>query len=62
MAVCNCPQITPRTLREGIGTREPCPVHPDPDLRGIIFLPAVRDLRINTGPIRPYNTSGRSVN
>jgi hypothetical protein len=43
--------MTPRTMREGVGTREPCPIHPEPDLGGITFLPAMTDLKINTGPI-----------
>ena len=44
---CNCP--TPRTMREVVGTKPPCPVHPEP--KGITYLPPIRDIRISTEPI-----------
>lgn len=34
---CNCPPMND-VFREGVGTKEPCPVHPEPDLSDILSL------------------------
>jgi hypothetical protein len=50
---CTCPP-TVDVMRGRAGeTRYPCPIHPEPDLSGITFLPAIdfSTARINTEPL-----------
>lgn len=48
---CTCPPIddvfSPHIQ---IGTRDPCPIHPEPDLSKIDFKPAINDFRISMKP------------
>lgn len=46
---CNCPPVTPRTLRDGIGTKDPCPVHDTPERLATlaeVILPAIVNPKI----------------
>lgn len=44
---CYCSPMTPRTLREGVGTKDPCPIHDSPE-----FLAALADAIV---PAMPTN-------
>lgn len=38
---CTCPPLVDVMRGRAGDTREPCPVHPEPDLSGITFLPRI---------------------
>lgn len=49
---CTCPPMVDVFRGRVVGTREPCPIHPEPDLSKIDLRPAMDLTNINLKPLR----------
>lgn len=55
---CNCPSMDD-VFRHGVGTKPPCPVHPDPEFPPGTFLPAMPLGEISIAPLPRAMTDSR---